>query len=139
MNHYNHYLDIVISLLGNGNTTTNIELDNLSKELFEELYVGSYPSDLIPELQRNHCAIINTDPSNKSGTHWIAIVRSGGGRLMKYNSFGNEEPTVIVSLGGSKDTDTDREQSSKETNCGQRCIAWLLTYYLHGEDVAMTI
>ena len=139
MNYYNHYLDTVCKILNNTGITSNIELDNLCEKLFEELYVGSYPSDMIPELKPNHCAIINSDPSNSLGTHWLCIIANSTGKVLKYNSFGDTQPSVTVNISTALNADLDSEQIPKENNCGQRAIAWLLVYYLHGEDVAMTI
>ena len=34
-------------------------------------YVGSFPSDYVPTLNKDTFAIINTQPSNMQGEHWI--------------------------------------------------------------------
>ena len=36
-------------------------------------YVGSFPSDYVPTLDNDTFAIINTQPSNMQGEHWIMI------------------------------------------------------------------
>ena len=36
-------------------------------------YLGSFPSDYIPTLDNDTFAIINTQPSNMQGEHWIMI------------------------------------------------------------------
>ena len=36
-------------------------------------YVGSFPSDYVPTLDNDTFAIINTQPSNIQGEHWIMI------------------------------------------------------------------
>ena len=36
-------------------------------------YLGSLPSDYIPTLDKDTFAIINTQPSNMQGEHWIMI------------------------------------------------------------------
>ena len=38
-------------------------------------YMGSYPSDTVPQLTKYSFAIINSDPSNDRGEHWIMIAR----------------------------------------------------------------
>ena len=55
-------------------------MDNFSLlqiiERFSELrfkYMGSYPSDIVPQLSKYTLAIINSDPSNDRGEHWIMI------------------------------------------------------------------
>ena len=36
-------------------------------------YLGSFPSDHVPTLDNDTVAIINTQPSNMQGEHWIMI------------------------------------------------------------------
>ena len=36
-------------------------------------YFGSFPSDYVPTLDNDTFAIINTQPSNMQGEHWIMI------------------------------------------------------------------
>ena len=36
-------------------------------------YLGSFPSDYVPTLDKGTFAIINTQPSNMQGEHWIMI------------------------------------------------------------------
>ena len=39
-------------------------------------YRGSFPSDYVPTLDNDTFAIINTQPSNIQGEHWIMIANS---------------------------------------------------------------
>ena len=39
-------------------------------------YLGSFPSDYVPTLDNATFAIINTQPSNMQGEHWIMIAKS---------------------------------------------------------------
>ena len=38
-------------------------------------YMGSYPSDKVPQLKKYSFAIVNSAPSNDRGEHWIMIAR----------------------------------------------------------------
>ena len=38
-------------------------------------YMGSYPSDKVPQLTKYSIAIVNSTPSNDRGEHWIMIAR----------------------------------------------------------------
>ena len=40
---------------------------------FKFRYLGSFPSDHVPTLDNDTFAIINTQPSNMQGEHWIMI------------------------------------------------------------------
>ena len=55
-------------------------MDNVSlQQLFNPIpllkhrYRGSFPSDYVPTLGNDTFAIINTQPSNMQGEHWIMI------------------------------------------------------------------
>ena len=39
-------------------------------------YLGSFPSDYVPTLENDTFAIINTQPSNMQGEHWIMVANS---------------------------------------------------------------
>ena len=59
-------------------------MDNVSLQqivnripLLKYRYRGSFPSDYVPTLDNDTFAIINTQPSNMQGEHWIMIANSG--------------------------------------------------------------
>ena len=43
--------------------------------LLKYRYIGSFPSDFVPNLPNDTFAIINTQPSNTPGEHWIMIAK----------------------------------------------------------------
>ena len=58
------------------------EMDNTSltqivdrKVVLKNRYMGSVPSDFVPNLPNDTFAIINTQPSNTPGEHWIMIAK----------------------------------------------------------------
>ena len=58
-------------------------MDNVSLQqiinripLLKSRYRGSFPSDNVPTLDNDTFAIINTQPSNMQGAHWIMIANS---------------------------------------------------------------
>ena len=58
------------------------EMDNTSFRqivnripLLKYQYIGSFPSDFVPNLPNDTFAIINTQPSNTPGEHWIMIAK----------------------------------------------------------------
>ena len=60
----------------------NFEMDNTSLKqivnrisLLKYRYMGSFPSDFVPNLRNDTFAIINTQPSNMVGEHWIMIAK----------------------------------------------------------------
>lgn len=136
---YDYFLDKLETILGNSSTTSS-QLNNTGKALFGNLYVNakSYDKFKKSDLKKNQCIILNTDESTGPGEHWIALVKNNKNKLLKYNSFGNTESSIMVDI-KALNADFDAEQKTKETNCGQRSLAWLLSYYIMGEKYALTI
>ena len=117
-------------ILGN-KTTFSDQLENVSKKYFGSKFKGVYPSDKIPKLNDlSSMCILNLDKSNESGSHWVALVKYDDKSIL-YDSFGRNNTKIIPNLiysgnGRIIDTDKDSEQSILETNCGSRCVAWLV-------------
>ena len=55
--------------------------------LLKYRYRGSFPSDYVPNLDNDTVAIINTQPSNMQGEHWI-MVANYRQKLYFADSFG---------------------------------------------------
>ena len=58
------------------------EMDTTSlKQIFNRIlllkyrYIGSFPSDFVPNPPNDTFALINTQPSNTPGEHWIKIAK----------------------------------------------------------------
>ena len=56
----------------------NVSLQQIFKRipLLKYQYRGSFPSDYVPTLDNGNFTIINTQPSNMQGKHWIRIANS---------------------------------------------------------------
>ncbi len=145
--HYNWLLRKVAIPAVSDDTTTGSSLDKFGKTAFGKKFHGVYMRDEIPadlDAQTPY-AIINldadTDPGD--GSHWIAVAFLGKRKgLLAYDSFGklHETPKELTALyGKARVTDPDAEQDVDETNCGARCIAWLLVMDLFGAKEAKSI
>lgn len=143
MKKYNVILKHIEKHLGK-TTTYSDTLYTIGKKLLLIKFKGVYPSDKIPKLNdlSPYC-IVNVDKSNESGSHWMALVKSGNHCIL-YDSFGRRNTQLIPNLrfsGNGKiiDTDRDSEQKIKEENCGARAMAFLVFYNKYGEKNAMKI
>ena len=73
---------------------TTLQIDQVFKE--NDNYLGTFPMNRLPDLPKAFpkSIIINTDPANKGGDHWIALVLTHK-RAFYFDSFGigiiNEE------------------------------------------------
>ena len=55
----------------------NVSLQQINRiPLLKYRYRGSFPSDYVPTLDNDTFAIINTQPRNMQGEHWIMIAKS---------------------------------------------------------------
>ena len=84
-------------------------------------------------LLNKQCCIVNLDIRESSGSHWIAIAQAGED-LLVYDSFGR-----CVVDGDVIHTENDPEQNMMETNCGQRCLAWLCIFQQFGGKAAWMV
>jgi hypothetical protein len=125
--------------------TYSDDLNRLAIKLFGVKMRGVFPSDKIPKLtDLTPYAILNLDKSTESGSHWIAVAKiPEKDVIICYDSFGRSFSKIIPSLknNGMKimDTNQDAEQKIKETNCGARCLAFLVCFEQYGWKQAIKI
>ena len=144
---YNYYLTKKVYPLIGDKTTYLTELLGAGKKLFGVKFKGVYPSDKIPMLNdlTPYC-ILNLDSSKESGSHWVALAKCEypSKDSIIYDSFGRDYKKIIPNLqytnnGRIKNTDKDSEQEMMETDCGARCIAWLMVVNKHGAELALKV
>lgn len=126
MNAYNSYLQIIERDLGD-QTTTNHQLNQYCEAVFPK-YRGCYSSDTIPKLKNDESCIFNLDKNNEPGSHWMGLYKHKN-KFIVYDSFGRSSKKLKISLKLFIDTENDAEQKLYETNCGQRCIAFIACCY----------
>ena len=61
-------------------------------------FVGVFARDELPLIIDEIPAIIiaNTDPSTKSGSHWILFYFDNNGNVEYFDSLGKEKPYLII-------------------------------------------
>ena len=134
------------SILGN-DTTYNTDLERIGYKELGSGFAGVFSSDRIPRLNEiKKYAILNLDHSKQPGSHWVAIAYDEkNDDIIFYDSFGRHSKRIIPSLHSlyeDKDilnTENDAEQHSKENNCGQRSLAFLLFFKKYGPEKSLLI
>ena len=112
-------------LIGHKHTTYDSELRKIGKKLFGTKFKGVFPSDALPVLRNGQCAIMNVDGSKEPGSHWMSLHKHNG-KLYGYDSFGRNMNKLVSKFDRVIINDTkDKEQGDSESNCGQRCVAWI--------------
>ena len=132
---YEQTLVIVQDILGDG-VTSNLQLDRLGFTTFEGDYLGTFSSNQFPKYIRNEkCLILNTDPSTKKGSHWVAFYKINN-KLYYYDSFNRSKSELSKYWSKRrlyKANKTDRDQSFEEKSCGSRAFTWLVLMKKYGE------
>jgi hypothetical protein len=146
---YNKILKQIIEPLSGDETTYLTELNGIGKKLFGVKFKGVFPSDKIPKLNDlSPYAILNLDTSKQPGSHWVAIAKyptQSKPKTLLYDSFARKGSKIIKSLsysGNGRIINSDlkdSEQDVMETNCGARCLAWLVVVEKYGFDAAALI
>lgn len=151
---YNMLLRSVVEpRLGMG-TSIDYELSRNGRELLGKAWMGVYPSDKLPESLGQQdpnpkFLIMNVDPQGKTGSHWLGVA-SQGNMIYLYDSFGRAvkqvAPTLIdfANRHGMKVHNHTfsihcPEQGQRETNCGQRALAWLIFFHVFGKKDALLL
>jgi hypothetical protein len=141
---YNKLLKDVVEPLTGDRTTYLQELNGIGKKLLGVKFKGVFPSDKIPRLNdlSPYC-ILNLDKSTESGSHWVALAKNGRDSIL-YDSFARDHKKIIPALkysgnGRIIQPEDDVEQKILETNCGARCLAWLVFFDKYGAKNAMLI
>jgi hypothetical protein len=143
---FNNYLtNTVYPIVGNKSTYLST-LQKAGRKLFNIRFKGVYPSDKIPKLNdlSPYC-ILNLDRSTQSGSHWIALAKiHDQNKSIVFDSFGRDYTKIIPVLGKSGngsiiETDRDIDQEVLQTDCGARCLAWLMLFDKYGKDIAILI
>ena len=123
--------------MGKKSTTDSVELHKTASQLLPG-FVGVFTPDDNPKLTRSQpYAIVNTKPA--PGEHWCALCYTEPG-VLHYDSYGRSHSKLFPGkFKKGKDSDKDVEQALDTTECGQRCIAWLLCCHFFGPEVAELI
>lgn len=105
----------------------------LSKNpITKKIFIGVFASDKLPKLtQRPACLVVNTDPSNLPGTHWIAIFIPNKGKSIFFDSYGrfpwDDRFRKFLKNSNNKGYTYNGKkiQSNFSNLCGQYCCTFL--------------
>ena len=143
---YNTYLKRTVYPLLGKKTTYLTQLKGAGHKLFGVKFKGVYPADRVPKLNdlAPYC-ILNLDKSGEPGSHWVSLAKlPNSDKCVVYDSFGRNYKKIMPSLnltgnGRIINTDPDAEQRTSQTDCGARCMAWLMVLDKHGSALAIKI
>ena len=129
LEHLAQYMPIV-----KGGGTTSTTLDSFCKSQWPNLFKGVFAADQHPtnEQMQRGMYIINTDRSDEPGQHWTAVCDG-----YFYDSFDRSSGTLFsnIRLPATGD-DEEVRQRREESDCGQRCVAFLTCCREFGAETA---
>lgn len=95
-------------------------------------FIGVYGLDQIPlrSIKYPCCLVVNNQPSNLSGEHWLVIAKDENNYGYFFDSYGNppKHEELLTCLGFCDDWsyNTRHLQSLFSTTCGQYCVYYIL-------------
>ena len=141
---YNKNLMYIYDTLKKSGTTDNYELNTLCKALFGDLFIGVFSSNEFPKYIRNNQMFIINNKSSRvqEGEHWIAFIKSDKNkdhksRLYGYDSYNRDIHKLSPYFKYKKfiNANSNRDESFYEENCGERVVAFLISFFKHGEKI----
>ena len=96
-------------------------------------FVGVFSLDTLPRGINRHMPfklIVNLQPRDKPGSHWIAISRALGGEAYYFDTFGRKPPPTIASWLNNNSykwrySTTAIQDAKDKVSCGYLCINFL--------------
>lgn len=94
-------------------------------------FIGVFPSDRLPHLKGGQAMIVNTDPHDEPGQHWVAFYMSEDLTLEYFDSFGM--PPLVpdfrkyINRGAHVkfSYSTVQLQHDNSETCGKHCITFV--------------
>ena len=130
---FNDYVKLYTKKYGVKGTTYSDDLKKIARHELGKKFKGIFPSDIYPTphvANYSYC-IVNTDPSHKNGTHWLAVYNTPTAFYI-YDSFGRHTNRLVKKFhkrlsgqGKVIDSRHDPEQTDSQTDCGIRSLAFL--------------
>lgn len=92
-----------------------------------ELFGGVFPLDMIPSYNCNKIIIVNFDPSNETGSHWVSLYYNNI-RNEYFDSYGYKslKKEITKSLGKCYKFNGEQLQSFNSDVCGHFCVFYTI-------------
>ena len=132
---FNHYKKSLVRELGS-KATEGEDLNRVAHRELGPAFAGVFPSDRV-KLKPNKYYIINTDPHDKPGEHWIGMATTKK-RAYIWDSYGRDIGTLVpglikkinksgMQIGGTNTIPHGEQIGYSSEICGPYSLAFLLT------------
>lgn len=103
-------------------------------------FLGVFPSDCLPTISdksKTFGLVVNTDSSDRSGTHWLAVVVQNG-ICHYFDSFGGLPKVKTIHQFCEQFTscffNREKHQNMHEVTCGAYCVFVINEMLCHGRS-----
>lgn len=107
-----------------------IEIDIILKKALSNTFLGVFPIDIVPSIKQLPAAlVVNLDPSNKPGSHWVALYFDNSGTCEYFDSYGRppiELQSYILQNARSYVYNNVQVQHFSAVSCGHMCVYFLI-------------
>jgi len=108
-----------------------LQILKILKRNIGEACLGVFPSDRLPKsMPKSSAIVVNTDPSDKPGTHWVAIFKNVDGTVDYFDSYGFKPMVATISHFLNKfkkcHYNMKRIQGILSSVCGHYCIYFVM-------------
>lgn len=101
-----------------------------SDQAVEQIFLGVFPLDLLPKITNLPAAlVVNLDPSDKPGSHWVCLYFANNGVCEYFDSYGRkpyELKAYIIANSTNYVFNNVQVQRILTSTCGQMCIYVLI-------------
>lgn len=115
---------------------TNKDLEKLSRKFLNKNFLGVYPSDVLPNLNKKSLKsiIFNLSKHDEEGTHFIAIIKRFR-KIIYFDSFGKkcENENILKYLQKNNlplEQNVIQIQDNNSSLCGYYCFHFLYVCFL---------
>jgi hypothetical protein len=111
----------------------NVEISTalMSDKKVRDVFVGVFAADMLPKKEYPGFYVANTEPSTKSGQHWVAFHSPCKGKLEAFDSYGRNPASYseflekwmgddFITMSGVQ------RQDVNSTTCSQYCMFYIL-------------
>ena len=113
----------------------DVTIDRIGSREFGPYWAGCNPIDRV-KFKPNTFQIVNTDPHNKPGTHWLGVYQTRN-KVYVFDSYGRKIPSLVshfisdikkhgMSLGATNLEPHAEQIGYTSELCGVYSLSWLL-------------
>ena len=102
-----------------------VEIKNKAKLLKLPFFFGTFPIDELPNKKFPYSFILNHDPHNKPGSHWVAVIVHSNKNVEYFDSLGQKPPSLLYQWKRKINYNKRAIQNIFANTCGHHSLYYL--------------